>query len=86
MLERMMYMLDVHLFAENDVIKSATAFSWPRNIEPIFQRNALLIEKSYEVKQTALKEKREILIADIEKEASRIKGKKQKKTLIIPSQ
>ena len=72
MLKRMMYLLDVHLFTPADVEKSSIAFSWPKNIEPIFLNNALLIEKSNNEKQTALREKRENLIADIEKEQLRL--------------
>ena len=53
---------------------SSIAFSWPKNIEPIFMENALLIEKSNNEKQEALKHKRELLIADIEKEQLRIKA------------
>lgn len=58
--------------SESDVSKSSVAFSWPKNIEPIFMNNTLLVEQTTQDFQTALKEKREILIADIEKEQMRI--------------
>ena len=67
-----MYLLDVHLFTPADIEKSSIAFSWPKNIEPIFMHNALLIEKANNEKQAALREKREVLIADIEKEQVRL--------------
>ena len=71
-LDRFMFMMDVHYFTEGDLLRTAVAFTWPTNIEPIFNANALLIEKSQNEKQSALKERREKLVADIESERERI--------------
>ena len=67
-----MYLLDVHLFSDSDMIRTSVGFTWPTNIEPIFLHNALLIERSQREKQDALKEKREKLMSEIEKERLRI--------------
>ena len=71
-LDRFLFMMDVHFFPEGDLLRTAVAFTWPTNIEPVFNANALLIEKSQNEKQSALKERREKLVADIESERERI--------------
>jgi dynein heavy chain len=54
------------------MIRGSIAFTWPTNIEPIFRANAELIERAQREKQDALKEKREKLMNEIEKERLKI--------------
>uniref|UniRef100_A0A8D0GGB1 Dynein heavy chain 12, axonemal n=1 Tax=Sphenodon punctatus TaxID=8508 RepID=A0A8D0GGB1_SPHPU len=69
---RLNYLLDVFLFAPEDLSLNATVLLWPQKINPIFDENDELIERSKLKGENELLAKREKLMLEIEKQTRRM--------------
>lgn len=65
--ERLNYLLDVHLFAAGDIELNARVLTWPSAINPVFDENDELVEKCKASGEKGMLERKEKLIAEIEK-------------------
>nr|XP_014432906.1 dynein heavy chain 12, axonemal isoform X1 [Pelodiscus sinensis] len=65
---RMNYLLDVYIFAPEDLALNATVLLWPQKINPIFDEHDDLIEQSKRKGESELLAKREKLILELEKQ------------------
>uniref|UniRef100_A0A8C4YH30 Dynein heavy chain 12, axonemal n=1 Tax=Gopherus evgoodei TaxID=1825980 RepID=A0A8C4YH30_9SAUR len=65
---RMNYLLDVFIFAPEDLALNATVLLWPQKINPIFDEHDDLIEQSKRKGENELLAKREKLILELEKQ------------------
>uniref|UniRef100_A0A8C8RTS4 Dynein heavy chain linker domain-containing protein n=1 Tax=Pelusios castaneus TaxID=367368 RepID=A0A8C8RTS4_9SAUR len=65
---RMSYLLDVFIFAPEDLALNATVLLWPQKINPIFDEHDDLIEQSKRKGESELLAKREKLILELEKQ------------------
>nr|DBA18657.1 TPA: hypothetical protein GDO54_016881 [Pyxicephalus adspersus] len=69
---RMNYLLDVFLFSSEDLALNSTVLLWPRNINPVFDKNDELIEKAKRKGESELLGKREKLMLELEKLSRRM--------------
>uniref|UniRef100_A0A4W3H1L8 Dynein axonemal heavy chain 12 n=1 Tax=Callorhinchus milii TaxID=7868 RepID=A0A4W3H1L8_CALMI len=65
--QRMNYLLDVYLFTPKDLELHATVLLWPKNINPVFDKNDELFEKAKLKGETELLAKREKVTLELEK-------------------
>ncbi|XP_037760095.1 dynein axonemal heavy chain 12 isoform X2 [Chelonia mydas] len=65
---RMNYLLDVFIFAPEDLALNATVLLWPQKINPIFDEHDDVIEQSKRKGESELLAKREKLILELEKQ------------------
>ncbi|XP_061474275.1 dynein axonemal heavy chain 12 [Rhineura floridana] len=70
---RMNYLLDVYFFDSDDLTLNATVLLWPQNINPVFDENDELIERSKRKGESELLAKREKLILEIERQTRRMR-------------
>ncbi|XP_073448349.1 dynein axonemal heavy chain 12 [Aquarana catesbeiana] len=69
---RMNYLLDVFLFSPKDLALNSTVLLWPKNINPVFDKNDELIEKAKRKGEIELLGKREKLMLELEKLSRRM--------------
>ncbi|XP_027026371.2 dynein axonemal heavy chain 12 [Tachysurus fulvidraco] len=66
-LERLNYLLDVHIFDAQDLELHSTVLLWPRNINPVFEQSAEVLENAREKGQQELLVRKEKLMLELEK-------------------
>ncbi|KAL3853467.1 hypothetical protein ACJMK2_017003 [Sinanodonta woodiana] len=70
--DRLAYLIDVHLFSPEDIDLNCEALTWPKRINPVFDENEELIEKSKNSGEKILMEKREKVMLELEKLRQRV--------------
>ncbi|TSM04870.1 Dynein heavy chain 7, axonemal [Bagarius yarrelli] len=67
MYDRLNYLLDVHIFNEEDLELHSTVLLWPRNIYPVFELSAEVLEKAQLKGEQELLERREKMMLELER-------------------
>ncbi|XP_052285538.1 dynein axonemal heavy chain 12-like isoform X2 [Dreissena polymorpha] len=70
--DRLAYLIDVFLFSSDDIDLNCEVLTWPKRINPVFDRNEELIEKSKQKGEKGLMEKREKVMLELEKLRTRV--------------
>eukprot|EP00105_Crassostrea_gigas_P043640 XP_019927788.1 PREDICTED: dynein heavy chain 12, axonemal isoform X3 [Crassostrea gigas] len=70
--DRLAYLIDVYMFPAEDIELNCEVLTWPNRISPVFDDNDELIEKSKHAGERQLLEKREKVIAELEKLRQRV--------------
>ncbi|XP_052780138.1 dynein axonemal heavy chain 12-like isoform X1 [Mya arenaria] len=70
--DRLAYLIDVFLFAPEDIDLNCEVLTWPTRINPVFDKNEELIEKSKQKGEKGLMERREKVMMELEKLRTRV--------------
>uniref|UniRef100_A0A8C4T2P1 Dynein axonemal heavy chain 12 n=1 Tax=Erpetoichthys calabaricus TaxID=27687 RepID=A0A8C4T2P1_ERPCA len=69
---RLNYLVDVHLFSQEDLKLNSTVLLWPEKINPIFDRNEEVIQEAKRKGESELYSKREKVMVELEKLSRRM--------------
>ncbi|XP_039627270.1 dynein heavy chain 12, axonemal [Polypterus senegalus] len=69
---RLNYLVDVHLFSQEDLKLNSTVLLWPEKINPIFDRNEEVIQEAKRKGESELYNKREKVMVELEKLSRRM--------------
>ncbi|XP_063405511.1 dynein axonemal heavy chain 12-like isoform X3 [Mytilus trossulus] len=69
---RLKYLIDVFMFPPEDIELNCETLTWPQRINPVFDANDDLVEKSKQGGEKQLLEKREKVILELEKLRARV--------------
>ena len=69
---RMLYLLDQHEFSEEELVLNTAMLTWPRRILPVFDDNALIMERAKAKGEETLAGRREKVVLEIEKVRKRM--------------
>nr|KAG5708500.1 hypothetical protein BaRGS_026227 [Batillaria attramentaria] len=70
--DRLAYLIDVFMFTPKDIELNCEVLTWPKKIHPVFDDNDVLVENSKLKGEKMLNEKREKVIAELEKLRQRV--------------
>ncbi|XP_075239189.1 dynein axonemal heavy chain 7-like isoform X2 [Convolutriloba macropyga] len=65
--KRLDYLLNNHLFTQEDLELNSMTVTWPKRIQPIFDRNDEVVEKVRKDRENVLNEKREEVVSELSK-------------------
>ncbi|KAL5014779.1 hypothetical protein ScPMuIL_009049 [Solemya velum] len=69
---RLAYLLDVYMFSSEDIQLNSDVLNWPTLINPVFDENDELIEKSKQSGEKSLNERKEKVMMELEKLRQRV--------------
>ncbi|CAH1783738.1 unnamed protein product, partial [Owenia fusiformis] len=70
--ERLQYLLDSYLFNQEDLDLNSEVLKWPKEINPIFDENEELVDKSKQEGERMLLERKEKVMLELEKLKQRV--------------
>ncbi|XP_020624937.1 dynein heavy chain 12, axonemal-like [Orbicella faveolata] len=74
---RLSYLLDVFTFTQDDMNLNSTVLNWPNNIAPIFDQNDEIVVAAQKSNESALMEKREKVMLELDKLKRRVEEFKE---------
>ncbi len=69
---RMQYLLDVYIFSSDDLDLNSQVLMWPKNINPIFEKNDDIVASAKHVGEKGLVERKEKLMLELQKLKQRV--------------
>ncbi|KAK6177269.1 hypothetical protein SNE40_015399 [Patella caerulea] len=70
--DRLAYLIDVYMFTPEDIELNCEVLTWPSRINPVFDQNDELVEKSKQKSEKELLQKREKVMLELEKLRQRV--------------
>ncbi len=70
--KHLLYLIDVHIFSEEDIALNTSALTWPSKIKPVFEQNTEIIEDCKAKFEDNLQKKSEWIVKELEKLSARV--------------